>query len=697
MKFKLFFYIILLILIKKIKLYNITKLCYLHTNDIDLENFFYQFKEVDANFKFNKFDLTLDQFLKMEKLNECEFGDNSTYIKIIFDGKTIDEMIRFLEYFGMDKNKKLREFYNITMNIGSSPLISIWKYYKKFISNNNDNNNNNDTSSIESKIDITNLTVDSILGSYLSMFGNLKNRTLIKKMNDTVPRNFFLDTNIMINIMRKNGEYEKRRNTTKKFIDSHSYFVNETDPITQTTTRYRIFKSWKNGNTWPEKISDKIGQFFGVYKDDGNGKHAFRIFDDFITPLIIKIKTDKTYLNRLWDRTKNTAFEIYKPQIDFFGTVFSKEHVSILGNALYNFLIRNRYNSIMNTYEKVKLFVSNPLVQGFKAEEVRKMNKRIEKIDKLGKMIFNSYEVNPNDKKIRYLRQSSLPDIFLENPINPGKIFKNLPDAYNTNRTWYFDFADIFDLNFWNPNASTFTGYAPWDKRTFRVVVPADWISLGIQTGEYIIRSNITMTFLPWLRRFYALPNEAMCLPEPLMIPDPRYGCQLPDFALFPSLYPEDDIEGFFSEFLCLRWNTPWKDFEAVLQIILTPSLGPYVSGNQPLTLALNLVQSIPIIGLKLVNNETGLQGSQALPKGISLCLLPKLPLTAIIGYFIVLFIIKFIESALFHVKIGMIEIYAAATARELKETESQDIYTKKSLWVLLSYLVAQEEEKKKK
>jgi hypothetical protein len=167
---------------------------------------------------------------------------------------------------------------------------------------------------------------------------------------------------------------------------------------------------------------------------------------------------------------------------------------------------------------------------------------------------------------------------------------------------WIFSIFDFFDIRFWSPADCWFTGFHPDDRRKLRpiglqvlflpVLVAGDYFCIIGWVWNYTLRSNITITLLPFLEEYYEAPNEALCLPAPLRLPDPAYGCAPPTFEfappiLDPDLYPEFFILEFCNVpplFLCIPlcrpYRNPFKNVLIIIQGILTTFLGSLLPEN---------------------------------------------------------------------------------------------------------------------
>jgi hypothetical protein len=211
---------------------------------------------------------------------------------------------------------------------------------------------------------------------------------------------------------------------------------------------------------------------------------------------------------------------------------------------------------------------------------------------------------------------------------------------YNSNITSLFNFLDIFTFGFYDPNQAYFTGYNSTDNRKFRFWVLADWISAVIWENKHFWRSNFTRTYIPELSKYNDAPNETQCLPEFPKRPDPRLGCRFPTFEKFPSQFGPGDFTEFILNITQLDvwqfWNFK-AQLEMVPQLILTPLLGPIVDANPNLKAILTLIDPF----FKIINNATGLQGAEALPKFMLQINLPRFPFMLIVLIIIIWIIIE--------------------------------------------------------
>jgi len=193
--------------------------------------------------------------------------------------------------------------------------------------------------------------------------------------------------------------------------------------------------------------------------------------------------------------------------------------------------------------------------------------------------------------------------------VGNAKIRRVLPE-YGSDEIWVINPADLFDLSFYNPADAFFTGFAPADRRqirpinpfifwnviylsplTFFSAVPADSISVTIWFVKYMLRNNITYTIFPELEAVGGQVNEPGCLPPTFKVPDTAYGCKPPTVTLIPPAGSPELMGELVNPAACIEYVNPVRSVEGFIQVMLTPSLGPFViNGSTWFQLGIDLV-----------------------------------------------------------------------------------------------------------
>ena len=276
----------------------------------------------------------------------------------------------------------------------------------------------------------------------------------------------------------------------------------------------------------------------------------------------------------------------------------------------------------------------------------------------------------------------------------------NLPE-YGSDEKWILSIFDVFDLRFWDPSESWFTGFHPVNRRKLRplgltiliptalfpvwipVFVPSDIFSLLGWGWEYLLRSNITVTLLPFLEEYYEAPNEPNCLPAPFKVPEPFYGCAPPEIEAAPPIFPPENYTDLFVIELtsygipylpfCLPYRNPFKIVFFIIQGILTALLGPLTPNNPVINIIFDFIEKIFGFDFILGNGE----GTEALPVGMWQCILPQLFLLIVVSAFLIVVAVVIIFSCFKNCRLAFLSSANISNENEIKDMshELQQLY----------------------
>lgn len=221
--------------------------------------------------------------------------------------------------------------------------------------------------------------------------------------------------------------------------------------------------------------------------------------------------------------------------------------------------------------------------------------------------------------------RSTHQSILLQQYVNGDMHYNNLPDYNSTDQVIWHP-SDYFQIEAWRVSDAHFEGFLPHQKRRPRLWIPADWIAMLYWIRDWGLRASIVRTALPFLEEFLPEARPDLCLPEWPFIPDPRFGCAPLLLAPFPALYRKENIRDIYNLNMCGQWRLPHQKFAGLVQLLLTPTLGPIIEEDE------QFAKFLDVFHLRwIVNNATGLQGSDALPPAQHFCVLAAAPLTIFI------------------------------------------------------------------
>lgn len=629
---------------------NLKKLCFFNLNNVNIDEFF---ESTDySELSIPEYDIIID---------ECDFSDPNTVVKWVTKGNR-EQSQRIIDKFEITELKYISEFYNVFDSGDEISVEKFWnfffnawfdplKYFKLALSKKRKSlnsteyemvryNNTNETVPKREKT-INDVSIYDLPGYILSKItpGNYtKNRKVIVDMGDDVPKSIISQLSSNAAHIRKYGGFGNKTNRNK--------------------TRKPYNSSAPAAYTFLDRHVKKVKGWFGIYDKDMYGRRGID-HRDIVHAIYDQLINNDTFTTGLESRYSKLfsefADEVYYKNsfVNLISNIYKRvtehERFEKIKNNLYSNIIHGTPKS--NWVKKLKLFYNNPQVRSLKlVDHVNKVNNNIMRVDSYLNILGYIYS-NP-DYNSDYIRNDS-PIQFIKSLIRHNEmrkygeeeeeeigVYRNLPAYGDTNTTRISHPGDLFDLNYWNPDAAHWSGYAPDDKRRIRAdgwliigFVPADVFAFLRWNWRYTLRSNLTMTYFPFLKDSYEPPNPFICLPRPLYLPDPRFGCRPPVFDYYPAMYPPGELDFFFDLGLCAPWRLPWDQFEALLQLVFTPLFGPIAYENPDVQDCFDTIEDIT--GLKLINNATGGQGSDALPMGLWQCMLPKSYLLILVVVFL--------------------------------------------------------------
>lgn len=607
-----------------------TQLCFLHLKDINIKEFFSD-KTITQN-KYNFINRTrMPIFINIT--DDCDISNPNISIKIVFD--SIEDFHEITEYFNIVEWKYLNDFYNLIKG-GTMSVKKFWEFFfdtrndpNKYIKHKNENIDEVTKFSpgfadfMEKNAPFN---LGQIVGNILNIFSlnYTTNRTIVKRVGNETPHNWYMQVTENIQKMRN-------QNISETFLNFNR----------SRERPYTIF----------EHTSKSIAEWAGFYDYNEQGKRKLNIWNDVILTLVNQSTYNDTFFSDIFKKISSEVKIFTSEQIKLTSLIFNTysrvtndKKWEKIKNGFYDSIFSKRTN---NNFMRARVFLSNPLVRSFKVEHLNIMNEKIQKISQYTNILKYVWgHTHEELKQTDYLRYDHI-----HNYLYDETKYYNLPPI-DSNTTWILHPGDVFDINFWNPDSSWFKGFHPDDDKKIRPIgalqipllglpfgilltvipIPADTFALMQWIWRYLLRSNITLTIFPFLSDFYEAPNDFLCLPAPPFLPDPRFGCEPPLIEFMPPLFPPDKIDEMFDINLCAPWRfNVYRQIEAMLQLVFTPLLGPFVEENPALKVFLNWLGDIPVIGLKIVNNATGLPGTDALPFGLWQCIIYKIPLLLII------------------------------------------------------------------
>jgi hypothetical protein len=220
---------------------------------------------------------------------------------------------------------------------------------------------------------------------------------------------------------------------------------------------------------------------------------------------------------------------------------------------------------------------------------------------------------------------------------------------------WVFSIFDFFDPRFWDPREAWFTGFAPGDRRKIRVIffifwlpfvgptpgipvpVAADTFSLIGYTFSWVIRSNLTRSFFPFITDIVGDPDPENCIEDFPFLPRTEFGCEFPRLENMPYIFPPENLTDLFvfPPTFCLPYRNPLTILFYIIQGILTSLLSALIPQDSVwlwfFSIASRIVSFIFGIDFEFI-----LPDPEQLPVGLWQCVLPQLPLLFILAAIII-------------------------------------------------------------
>jgi len=566
---------------------NITKYyCILNIGDIDEPRIFFKNRSMSYNFQTLKD--TGDNQTKIYNLTDCDFLNPNISIKYklnLENPKAVQNFITIVDIFKIKELKYQRNFLQLISNTKNNNTISaygLWDFWYKTMYS--DENLTDQEYIVDNQIQIENQKTKPTLMSLLNLFlpkTYTVNKTLNTKRGDEVKYN-------------------------KWYFRLYDDVLTNREEDVYNTIWFKFNELEENNKTIFDVIGNNLQESLGFYNYDNHGRKALSFKDSFNS--------------MFWGLLKNPFLldEDFKKLTDH----FKKSYIEIipLFNHLYYFYFKFTTNKhwvdIKDRFYYLKSTLLSELNNAkrlfytfdFTIEPVDTMNKKLK--DQFFNQKLSMYMHSQTHKHLtrtNYLRHYNLPE-------------------YGSEDEWVLELQDLFDLDFYNPKKSHFEGFGPEDKKTLRPLsfmawtilplptsfVPADTLSLFVWGWKWIMRSNKTRFYLPFLEDFYEPPDEEICLPAFPYLPDPAFGCSAPSISFLAPLIPIYKLPEFLTPGSCFAYVNPIRGIEGVFQIIFSRNLGKFVQDSSVLTWFVNL---FPI---KIIPTEE-------LPYNVGICLLPKI------------------------------------------------------------------------
>jgi hypothetical protein len=238
-----------------------------------------------------------------------------------------------------------------------------------------------------------------------------------------------------------------------------------------------------------------------------------------------------------------------------------------------------------------------------------------------------------------------------------------LPDSSTsvaTQAAQVFELSDIFTVRFWWDPSTAWSGFAPGDRRVFRMFgflpIPADLFAFGLWVVKYLGRSKVIPKVFDFINitnplantTFFGVENQTLCLPAPgwfLVLPDPAFGCRWPSLGPAAVIFetPNDFVD-YASSMLISNWTKydPWlnplEKIPAIFQLLFTSVLNETISNNPPLRTVISVVETV--LNAFTTEQTRILLYNPNMPKYSWLTLLPSTPALIIIIAISVYFLI---------------------------------------------------------
>lgn len=551
------FFLFLIIII------NTKDLCYLRLDDINVNKFFSDIllkHSINKTLPYKIFGTNKGNFDK--RFDDCDIFNNDTSIKIVF-GKNASKIAEFLKIFNVKEMRFFTEFLDLIKNKEKIKVKDFWDFWlstyfypKKYDKPNLeipsfDLTINNTANNTENKLPHK---VISVVSNFLGM-----NREYNSSKRLIINRNS--SNNIFVTISK--NAYKLRTNN----------FSNEgIDPIGYYTSNILVSTS-----SFLKSVTKSFSELFGIYDKDEEGRKPFRFLKDFTYPFLNEISKNKTYSRFVSKSVENFSKGVMTNLQKIKKIRLNALIIFVVNKIREDFRWTNIKNDLYNTFlgkqskyalKMIYNILKNPEVRSLKFPDFVFNTPKMIKIEKhliFMKYVFGQHNLHKstvirhtnffnyipyNDDFVEYSSNSTYKR-FMNVQYYEGQKDYNLPE-YGSGERWILSIFDVFDLRFWDPGDSWFTGFHPDDRRKLRplgltilvptpiaplflpVLVPSDFFSLIGWVWEYALRSNITITLLPFLEEYYEAPNEAMCLPAPFKVPEPLYGCAPPVFEAAP-------------------------------------------------------------------------------------------------------------------------------------------------------------------
>jgi len=418
--------------------------------------------------------------------------------------------------------------------------------------------------------------------------------------------------------------------------------------------------------------------------------------------------------NIIMNRTKREQFKknFYEPvqkELIGLGDTYKKIYrvsSSIIMNIINNKTLIERGADVVwdfwnADFEILWLMSKNPTLRRFTFSSYKTVMSDLKEIMIYQKNLFwaydKVYEFSISDTKYHHVQQMVLPEY----------------GSGETRDSW--SIVDFFDLDYWNPQKSWFTGFHPDDRRILR---PSGFLSFPLGGVMFLVSSVVfppimpianVLSFLPivinipipsdsfaligwgavWFFRWsvflkynvtnverWGEPNEALCETGFPYLPDPRYyECQPPLFEQAVGFIPSDLSTSDVDLLFCLQWIDPFSQIIGFMQIVLSPTLGD----NEKLLPFFIFFEER--LGIQLVKKD--------IPWQQGACLVGKLPFIIIIGGAIMLLgIVPIIVFCIYELRIVLTEDSTISNEINDKQLKSSVVQNKNSIEDLIKLMI---------
>jgi len=674
------------------------EVCYLHLRDIDVRNFF---AGVDKSIFENQYSFISKNELPkyIQSTGECNIFDNITKIRIIFSYDSMDQLHELIDLFNIVEWKYLDNFY-ILFQGNTVNVKKFWGFFSDVFGDPDKYLKYKNLTSYELSTNFSKIfgpqyamfSWGELIGHVMSMFVesyDIKSPSHVIYGVENMPMNW---------LIRINSKIVEMRNSKYVHPSLLNYDRNAPRP-------YTIF----------EHSSKKFAEWMGIYDYDEQGRRRLNFIQDVFTPLLNQAVHNETFFSDIYSEISDNLELMSKNHLklttliyDVFNRISSTKEWPKIKDSFYNIFYGAH---LKNRWTKTKTFFSHPKISGFKYEYYGKLQRRLTDSHLLFKTLdyvyghrHENYKMNSNG--INHLRFQN-PRHYFKHPDFGRDIlgerydetkYYNIP-LIGSGITTIIHPGDIFDFDFWSTRNSWFSGFAPDDNKMLRpigffiipLIMPSDLFSMVEWGWAWVTRWNLTRTIFPFVVNRYPDADETICLPAFPYLPRPfEYGCRFPQIEPMPPLYPPEKISEAFSLSLCVPWRSPFRQIEAIPQLILTPLIGPLFESNPGLKWLNDFVASIPVIGIRLVNNATGLRGTDALPFGLWQCMLFKLPLLGLLGLIALIILWVAIVSTYNNFMIINNSNQSSSTVQDLEALKQDFMYNHSNLQLTMAVVYNQ-------